>query len=169
MFSYVSPVPFYIVQYHRHDVAYVTTMIFGWYWSDAELRTELDDVIKWKHFPCYWPFLPGIHQWPVNSQHKSQWRGALMFSFICAWIGSWVNTRMAVDLRRQHAYYDVTVMNILNHTPGASFEISTVTIAPYYNGSRLRHDCNILTLILSVYRNHILWFKLDQRRCFGLF
>ena len=21
-----------------------------------------DDVIKWKHFPRYWSFLPGIHQ-----------------------------------------------------------------------------------------------------------
>ena len=45
-----------------------------------------DDVIKWKHFPRYWPFVRGIHRWPLNSPHKSQWRGALMFSFICAWI-----------------------------------------------------------------------------------
>ena len=22
-----------------------------------------DDVIKWKHFPCYWPFERGIHHW----------------------------------------------------------------------------------------------------------
>ena len=29
-----------------------------------------DDVIKWKHFPCYWPFVRGIHRWPVNSSHK---------------------------------------------------------------------------------------------------
>ena len=26
-----------------------------------------DDVIKWKHFPRYWPFVRGIHRWPVNS------------------------------------------------------------------------------------------------------
>ena len=25
-----------------------------------------DDVIKWKHFPCYWPFVRGIHWSPVN-------------------------------------------------------------------------------------------------------
>ena len=43
-----------------------------------------DDVIKWKHFPRYWPFVRGIHRLPVNSPHKSQWRGALMFSLICA-------------------------------------------------------------------------------------
>ena len=38
------------------------------------------DVIKWKNFPRYWPFVRGIHRSPVNSPHKGQWRGALMFS-----------------------------------------------------------------------------------------
>ena len=45
-----------------------------------------DDVIKWKHFPRYWPFVRGIHRSPVNSPHKGQWRRALMFSLICVWI-----------------------------------------------------------------------------------
>ena len=26
-----------------------------------------DDVMKWKHFPRYWPFVRGIHRSPVNS------------------------------------------------------------------------------------------------------
>ena len=56
-----------------------------------------DDVIKWKHFPRYWPFVRGIHQSPVNSPHKGQWRGALMFSLICIWINDWVNNREAGD------------------------------------------------------------------------
>ena len=43
-----------------------------------------DDVIKWRHFPRYWPFVRWIHRSPVNSPHKGQWRGALMFSLICA-------------------------------------------------------------------------------------
>ena len=38
-----------------------------------------DDVIKWKHFPRYWPFVRGIHRSPVNSQHKGQWRGLWYF------------------------------------------------------------------------------------------
>ena len=45
-----------------------------------------DGVIKWKHFPRYWTFVRGIHRSPVNSPHKGQWRGALMFSLICVWI-----------------------------------------------------------------------------------
>ena len=69
-----------------------------------------DDVIKWKHFPRYCAFVWGIHRSPVNSPHKGQWRGPLMFSLICAWINSWVNNREAGDLRRHCANYDVTVM-----------------------------------------------------------
>ena len=46
--------------------------------------TSHDDVIKWEHFPRYWPFVRVIHRSPVNSPHKGQWRGALMFSLICA-------------------------------------------------------------------------------------
>ena len=49
-----------------------------------------DDVIKWKHFPRYWPFVRGIHWLPVNSTHKGQWRGALIFSLKYAWINDWV-------------------------------------------------------------------------------
>ena len=60
-----------------------------------------DDVIKWKHFPRYWPLVRGIHRSPVNSPHKGQWRGALMFC------------REAGDLRRYRAHYDVIVMSLL--------------------------------------------------------
>ena len=71
-----------------------------------------DDVIKWKHSPRYWPFVRGIHRSPVNSPHKGQWRGALMYSLICAWMNGWVNNREAGDLRRHRAHYDVTVMKL---------------------------------------------------------
>ena len=71
---------------------------------------EPDDVIQWKHFPLYWPSVRGIHRSPMDSPHKGQWRGALMFSLICAWINGWVNNREAGDLRRHPDHYDVTVM-----------------------------------------------------------
>ena len=69
-----------------------------------------DDVIKWKHFPRYWPFVRGIHRSPVNSSLKGQWRGASMFSLICAWIDGWVNKSEGGDLRHHCAHYDVIVM-----------------------------------------------------------
>ena len=42
---------------------------------------------------------------------KGQWRGALMFSLICARINGWVNNGEAGHLRRHRAHYDVTVMS----------------------------------------------------------
>ena len=69
-----------------------------------------DDVIKWKHFPRYRPFVRRIHLSPLNSPHKGEWRGALMFSLICDWTYGWVNNRDAGDLRRHRAHYDVIVM-----------------------------------------------------------
>ena len=30
-----------------------------------------DDVIKWKYFPRYWPFVRGMHRSPVNSPPKA--------------------------------------------------------------------------------------------------
>ena len=69
-----------------------------------------DDVIKWKYFPRYWPFVQGIHRSLVNSPHRGQWRGALMFSLICAWIKGWVNHREAGDLIHHRVHYDVIVM-----------------------------------------------------------
>ena len=71
----------------------------------------------WRHqmetFSASLAFVRGIHRSPVNSPHKGQWRGALMFSLICVWINGWVNTREAGDLRRYRAHYDVNVMTRL--------------------------------------------------------
>ena len=75
-----------------------------------------DDVIKWKHFPRHWPFVGGIHRSPVNSPHKGQWLGALMFSLIYAWINGWVNNSEAGDTRRHRTHYDVIVMFTLGCT-----------------------------------------------------
>ena len=74
-----------------------------------------DDVIKWKHFPRYWPFVWGIHRSRVNSPFKGKWRGALIFSLICAWINGWVNNLKTGDFRRHRAHCDVTVMVIHMH------------------------------------------------------
>ena len=69
-----------------------------------------DDVIKWKYFAHYWPF---VH-WLVTGEFPSQRpvTGTLMFLLICAWINGWVNNGKAGDLRRHRAHYDITVMVI---------------------------------------------------------
>ena len=85
----------------------------GLFWDIISMylhRKTHDDVIKWKHFPRYWPFVREIRRSPVNSPHKDQWCGALRFSLICTWVNYWINNREAGDLRRHRAHYDVIVM-----------------------------------------------------------
>ena len=41
---------------------------------------------------------------------EGQWRGALIFSLICAWTTGWIKKGDAGDLRRHRAHYGVTVM-----------------------------------------------------------
>ena len=65
----------------------------------------------WRHrLETFSASLALCHRSPVNSPHKSQRRGALMFSLICAWINCWVNNREAGDLIRDRAHCDVTLM-----------------------------------------------------------
>ena len=82
----------------RPSAGTVLTMKLGIFHSILiEVSVIHDDVIKWKHFPRNWSFVRGIHRSPVNSPHKGQWRGDLMFSLICVWINGWVNNREAGD------------------------------------------------------------------------
>ena len=100
---------------------HILSIIEVWMWKETficgfkqiKIGFLHDDVIKWKYFPRNWPLVWGIHRSPVNSPHKDQWRGALMFSLICAWINGWVSNRDAGDLRRHRAHYDVIVMCLL--------------------------------------------------------
>ena len=68
----------------------------------------------WRHqmetFSALLAICAGNSPVPVNSPHKGQWRGALMFTLICTRINGWVNNREAGDLRRYRAHYDVIVM-----------------------------------------------------------
>ena len=68
-----------------------------------------DDVIQWKQFPRYWPFVRGIHRSPVNSPHKGQWPGSLMFSLIYVWV---INSE-AGNFRCHRAHYYVTVIHYI--------------------------------------------------------
>ena len=90
-----------------------------------------DDVIKWKHFPRYWPHVRGIHRSPVDSPHIDQWRGALMFSLICAWTNVWANNRDASDLRRHRGHYDVTVLTIHDCRRCLRFDVPAFLLSPY--------------------------------------
>ena len=115
-----------------------------WIWSICvrphQNRTM---IIKWKHFPRYWSFVRGIHRSPVNSPHKGQWRGALMFSLICAWsINGRVNNRETGDLRRHRAHYDVIVMS--EREPCAYFMGYTLCYSSLYKPMKTLRKCHMV-------------------------
>ena len=88
-------------------------LLFQCFHYNAIVPVIHDNVIKWKHFPRYWPFARGIHRSPVDSPHKWQWHGALMSSLIRALTDCSANNLGAGDLRRQHAHYNFTVMQFM--------------------------------------------------------
>ena len=51
----------------------------GWYTSvkseknGTQTLLHYDNVIKWKHFPHYWPFVRVFHRSPMNSPNKGRW------------------------------------------------------------------------------------------------
>ena len=111
--------------------------------------------MKWKHSPCYWPFVWGIYRSRANSPHKGQWCGALMVSLICIWTNGWVNNREAGDLWRHRAHYDVTVICVVTCTwYGLTGILVFSPTAAQNPGPRRLVGRNGTTLtIINVYKN----------------
>ena len=143
----------------------IKTLIVTW-WIFLFYPAVHDDVIKWKHFPRYWPFLRGIHRSSVISPHKGQWRGALMFSLICSWIYVWVSNGGAGDLRRDCAHCDVTVMELLMYLINGwveiiwwllKFELAfSITVAMHHESclSKLRAEPATTDFVLIMASKH---------------
>ena len=72
--------------YNSNRYCHIIISFPEWFqlYSSCFLIIQHDDVIKWNNFPRYCPFVRGTHWSLVNSPHKDQWRGALMFSLIYA-------------------------------------------------------------------------------------
>ena len=107
-----------------------------WYCSSFHLlwilkfSTHLthDDVIKWKHFLSYWPFVRGIHRWPMNSPHKGQWRGAMIFCFDLR-----LNKRLSKQSRRR--WFETPSHPLWHHCNGTWMGFLDILLNP-----RWRHD-----------------------------
>ena len=91
-----------------------TCTVYRQYRVLLSLSTEEKTGTWWRHqmdtFSALLALCAGNSLSLVNSLHKGQWRGALIFSLVCAWTNGWANNREAGDLRRQRANYDVTVV-----------------------------------------------------------
>ena len=115
-----------------------------------------DDVIKWKHFPRYWPFVRGIDRSMVNSPLKGQWRGALTFSLICARINGWVNNGEAGDLRRRRAHFDVIGKENYNGHTEYSWHYTSVGLILGLRPANVRQRYFVTTSLIG-------WVKLFWR------
>ena len=126
-----------------------------------DIDSNHDDIIKWKHFPRYWPFVWRIHRSAVYSPYKGQWCVALIFSLIYAWILGWVNNHEASDLRCHCAHYDIIVIIIPFWT------VTPVLIHRWlWNNAQIlkwhkRHGVLFIKVIHQISRSHGLrnwWF-----------
>ena len=105
-----------------YSMAWWCIYVLG-YWIILDLVFFLVTV-KQKHFTHYWPFVGRIHRSAVNSPHKDQQRGALMFSLICTWTKGWVNNQDGGgDVRCHGAHYDFTAMWYNSDITWASWDL----------------------------------------------
>ena len=99
---------------HLRVYAAFIASVTAWITHERLFKSSPCHWTWWRHqmetFSALLAFVRGLHRSPANSLHKGQWRGALMFYLICAWINDWVNNRAAGDLRRHRAHHDVIVM-----------------------------------------------------------
>ena len=88
----------------------VNNMILKQCWIFKSYHDEYimhGDVIKWKHFPRYWPFVRGIHPSPVNFLTKRPVKQSSdVFFGLCTYVHNWDPG----VLRHHRATYDVTLM-----------------------------------------------------------
>ena len=120
--------PFY------HIITYGNSMTATDHKSDLH-----DDIIKWKHFPSYWPFVQGIHRSPVNSPHKGQWRGALM------WV--WINLQQTPPPHTTPSWvsYGVSIMKILKKIDRVITALQPMCVPlPGMNELRSNNTCLII-------------------------
>ena len=97
---------------------YTTEWFIALLWKIPDISATIYHIRWWRHqtetFSALQAICAGIHRSPVNSPHKGQWRGALMFSLTSAWINGWVNNGQAGDWRCHRAHYDAIAMRWVN-------------------------------------------------------
>ena len=89
-----------------------------------------DDVIKWKHFPRYWPFVRGIHRLSVNSPNKGQWRGTFDVFFDLR-----LNQQLSKKWRRR--WFETSSRSLWRHCNGWHFVCQPLQTKASYDTYRI--------------------------------
>ena len=95
---------FIVVEDKETFILYNQMLLISW-----RCKVYHNYVIKWKHFPRYWPIVRGIHQSRWNPRARPVTRSFDVFFYLRLNNG-WVNNRETGDLRRHRAHYDVIVI-----------------------------------------------------------
>ena len=107
----------------------------------------------WRHqmetFSALLAICAGNSPVPVNSPHKSQWRGALMFTLICARINGWVNNSEAGDLRRYRTHYDVILMKSVMMAHYTLLHLFIIITQSYVKILNIEHACKCKDILSS--------------------
>ena len=92
--------------YHRIDLQFLAICVF------VQVMMRNYDIIKWKHFLLYWPFVRGIHWSPVDSSHTGQCCGALMRNYgTCFPRNGCANSRDAGEFKPLSTHCNITVIS----------------------------------------------------------
>ena len=133
--------------------------VMDWCRTDKK-ATIRDDVIKWKHFPRYWPFVREIHWLPVNSPHKGQWRGALMFFFYLnqqlgkQWRCRWFETPSRSLWRHCNTE---TILSRVHYTTLAHNELRPLWLFTVSNWKAFRHEQNSCRFADGILMHYFEW------------
>ena len=146
----VSPKDRYLprlIWIHLHGLSCSNALFFLWR-GFVMKHIAHDDVIKWKHFARYRPFVRGIHWSPVDSPHKGQWSGALKVSLICT-----VNKRLS---KQSWGWWFETPSRWLWHhcnetIAGALGEVVGIPDIPNYIHRNLFYSPATKIMCLSIY------------------
>ena len=94
---------------------------------------------------------------------QSQWRGALMFSLLCAWTNGWANHRDAGDLRRHRVHCGITEMSV-------NYVIIGFDDRCHLFGAKPLFWTNTDSIVYLSQRNKLQWKvkKIKTRRIWGI-
>ena len=73
------------------------------HWTTSNFLKH-EDIVTWKHFLHYWPFMRRLHLSFMASVHEESIKQALMFYLVLTRTSCWINSWVAGDLRWHDAH-----------------------------------------------------------------
>ena len=112
----------------RFRMKYTLSYNISWSLKAAKVGVQIpyrfefwqnDDVIKWKHFPRYWPFVWGIHRWPAAQRPVTRSFGAFFDLSLNKWLskqswGWWSVTPSCTLWRHCNGWFGCCVVEMLD-------------------------------------------------------